>query len=110
MGVYCWNYYCYYCIYLGGRVKNLMFYKMCEKKIHFCLVGDFPMTHQIKGSKWVILYSDSTVDSFYYEIVLVVTKPWLLYWLLNHKRVCCAQRTCAGWVYIFGGRVKNLML
>ena len=38
----------------GGRVKNLMFYKMCEKKIHFCLVGDFPMTYQIKGGKWVI--------------------------------------------------------
>ena len=32
------------------------------------------MTHEIKGGKWVILYSDSTVDSFYYEIVLVVTK------------------------------------
>ena len=29
-----------------------------------------------------------------------------LYWLLNH--VYCAQVTCAGWVYIFGGRVKNL--
>ena len=81
--------------------------KTCEKKIHFCLVWDFPMTYQIKGGKWVILYSYSTVDSFYYEIVLVVTKPWLLYWLLNHKRVCCAQRTCAGWVYIFGG-VKML--
>ena len=66
------------------------------------------MTYQIKGGKWVILYCDSTVDSSYYEIVLVVTKPWLLYWLLNHKHVCCAQRTCAGWVYIFGGRVKIL--
>ena len=30
-----------------------------------------------------------------------------LYWLLNH--VYCAQVTCAGWVYIFGGRVKIFM-
>ena len=30
-----------------------------------------------------------------------------LYWLLNH--VYCAQVTCAGWVNIFGGRVKNFM-
>ena len=44
----------------------------------------------------------------FYAIVLV-TEPWLLYWLLNHKHVCCAQMTCAGWVYIFGGRVKNVM-
>ena len=31
-----------------------------------------------------------------------------LYWLLNH--VYCAQVTCAGWVYIFGGRVKIYVL
>ena len=67
------------------------------------------MTYQIKGGKWVILYCDSSVDSFHYDKVLVVTEPWLLYWLLNHKHVCCAQMTCAGWVYIFGGRVKNFM-
>ena len=30
-----------------------------------------------------------------------------LYWSLNH--VCCAQKPCAGWVYIFGGRVKKIM-
>ena len=29
------------------------------------------MTYQIKGGKWVILYCDSTVDSFYYEIAVV---------------------------------------
>ena len=27
---------------------------------------------------------------------------------LRHH-VCCAQVTCVGWVYIFGGRVKNIM-
>ena len=41
------------------------------------------MTDQIKGGKWVILYCDSSVDSFYYDIVLV-TEPWMLYWLLIH--------------------------
>ena len=66
------------------------------------------MTDQIKGGKWVILYCDSSVDSFYYDIVLV-TEPWMLYWLLNHNYVCCAQMTCVAQVYIFGGRVKNFM-
>ena len=55
---------------------------MCEKKIHFCLVGDFPMTYQIKGVDGLGIYSDSSVDSFYYATVLV-TEPWMLYWLLN---------------------------
>ena len=41
------------------------------------------MTDQIKGGKWVILYCDSSVDLFYYDIVLV-TEPWMLCWLLNH--------------------------
>ena len=27
----------------------------------------------------------------------------------HDKHVCCAQKPCAGWVYIFGGRVKNFM-
>ena len=31
---------------------------------------------------------------------------YTLYWLLKH--VCCVQATCAGWVYIFGRRVKIL--
>ena len=54
------------------------------------------------------IYSDSSVDSFYYAIVLVVTEPWLLYWLLNHKHVCCAQRTVqAG--YIIWGEGKKFM-
>ena len=66
------------------------------------------MTDQIKGVNGLGIYSDSSVDSFYYDIV-GVTEPWMLYWLLNHKLVCCAQMTCAGWVYIFGGRVKNFM-
>ena len=54
------------------------------------------------GVNGLCIYSDSSVDLFYYALVLV-TEPWLLYWLLNHKHVCCAQMTCAGRVYIFGG-------
>ena len=56
------------------------------------------MTYQIKGGKWVGIYTDCSVDLF---------PENTLYWLLNH--VCCAQVTCAGWVYIFRGRVKNFM-
>ena len=66
------------------------------------------MTDQIKGDKWIGFYCDSCVDLFYYDIVLV-TEPWMLYWLLYHNHGCCAQMTCAEWVYIFGGRVKNFM-
>ena len=40
------------------------------------------MTDQIKGGKWVGIYSDSSVDLCYYDIV-EVTEPWMLYWLLN---------------------------
>ena len=29
------------------------------------------MTDQIKGGKWVMLYCDSSVDSFYYDIAVV---------------------------------------
>ena len=32
------------------------------------------MTVQMKGGKWVGFYSDSSVDLFYYDIVLV-TEP-----------------------------------
>ena len=39
-------------------------------------------------------------------IFLLIQFIVILYRLLNHG--CCAQMTCAGWVYIFGGRVKNL--
>ena len=35
MGVYCWNYYCYFCIYLGEGKKFYVLTKLCEKKIHF---------------------------------------------------------------------------
>ena len=38
-------------------------------------------------------------------LICCLKKP--LYWLLNH--VCCAQKPCAGWVYRFGGRVKDFM-
>ena len=48
------------------------------------------------------IYSDSSVDLFYYDIVLV-TEPWMLYWLLNHKHVCCAQMCQAGCIYLGGG-------
>ena len=41
-------------------------------------------------------------------IFLLIQFIVILYRLLNHG--CCAQMTCAGWVYIFGGRVKNFML
>ena len=38
-------------------------------------------------------------------IFLLIQFIAILYWLLNYG--CCAQMTCAGWVYIFGGRVKK---
>ena len=41
------------------------------------------MAYQMKGVNGLGIYSDSSVDSCYYAIVLVVTEPWLLYWLLN---------------------------
>ena len=72
LGIYIW----------GEGKKYYVVTKHVKKKIHFCLVGDFPMTYQIKGVDGLGIYSDSSVDSFYYAIVLV-TEPWMLYWLLN---------------------------
>ena len=40
------------------------------------------MTYEIKGVDGLGIYSDYSVDSFYYAIVLV-TDPWMLYWLLK---------------------------
>ena len=48
-------------LYLGGRVKNFMFQQNWKKNTLLFSWG-FPMTYQIKGGKWVILYSDFTVD------------------------------------------------
>ena len=50
------------------------------------------MTHQIRGVNGFGFYCD-----FFLLIHFIV----ILYWLLNHGH--CAQMTCAGWVYIFGG-------
>ena len=54
------------------------------------------MTYQIKGGKWVGIYSDCSVDSFYYDIAVVQDGCILLELLLLL-------------LYIFGGRVKNFM-
>ena len=67
------------------------------------------MTDQIKGGKWVWFYCDSCVDLFYYDIVLV-TEPWMLYWFLYHKHVCCAQMMCRMGVYIWGESKKFYVL
>ena len=51
------------CIYIWGEGKKFYVPTKCvKKKIHYCLVGDFPMTYEIKGSKWVILYCDCSVE------------------------------------------------
>ena len=71
------------CIYIWGEgKKSYVPTKRVKKKIHFCLVGDFSMTYEIKGVDGLGIYSDYSVDSFYYAIVLV-TDPWMLYWLLR---------------------------
>ena len=75
-------------IYIWVEGKKYYVLTKRVKKKHYCLIWDFPMTYQIKGGKWVILYCDCSVDSFYYDIV-----GW----------VYTAGTTTATTVYIWGG-------
>ena len=86
-------------VYIWGKEKILCSNKMCEKKIYFCLVWGFSNHSSNQGGvNWL----------GFILIFLLIHFIEILNWIyvrcrcseLNHG--CCAQMTCAGWMYIFG--------
>ena len=93
-------------IYLGEGKKFYVLTKHVEKNTFLFSLGIFQWLIKSRGVNGLGIYSDSISYSFYCTVL--VTEPFHCV-LVTEPCMCCAQVTCAGWVYIFGGRVKNYM-